>query len=222
MAMIRINLLPLEARRAESTPLPRLLVTLAGTALLAMMFFTALWLFLAAIPAQNNLKTTKETLLRQQQQLARQADQIEAKIKHYERRASAVKALNTARIQWAEQLDWICDQVPEDVWLSTVTVRAPANRSGRASESGPIIVMKAFCSGTDEARVANFLKTIQAHSQFARFYQSADWSTITRSETKTGEILGFTVSLVMKPVGAPSPTAGSKVSASAPSTAPGT
>jgi len=205
MTMIHINLLPVEARRAESTPLPRLLVTLAGTALTGMLFFSLLWLFLAAVPGQWSLKNAKEKLLRQQQALARQADALEAKLRAYRRRADQVKLIRTQRTLWAPQIDWFCDQVPEDVWLSGLTVKPPKKRTSKSKAKlageGPTVTIKAFCSGNDEARVASFLKAIQSHPNFQKYYLSPpQWTTITKTEEKTGgEVQGFTVMLVMKP-----------------------
>jgi len=203
MAMIRINLLPIEARKADSTPLPRLLVTLGGTAMIGVLFFCILWVYLAAVPGQKSLKRTKETLLHQQQEVALKADQIEQRIHEYRSRAAAVKEIDGTRTLWAPQVDWLCELIPEDIWLTNLTVKEPALRSNKASESGPTVTLKAFCSSTDEARVASFLKTVQLHPLFARYYQSAEWTTVTKSETKTGEILGFSVSLIMKPLQPP-------------------
>jgi Tfp pilus assembly protein PilN len=206
MPFIRINLLPPEARQAESTPLPRFLVTAGGAALGASLFFCILWVFLVGVPGQNRLKETKQDLLSQQRAVARQADILQARIDDLKRRATTVEMINRSRVLWAPQLDWLCDLLPEDIWLTTLSVTEPRTVSANKGPAlGPVVTLKVYCSSTDETRVANLLKSIQTHPKFTKDYLTAEWTTITKDDTKGGEVLTFALKLVMKPPVVPEP-----------------
>jgi len=211
MPIIRINLLPKEARKAENTPLPRLLVTLGGTAIIAVMFFSVLWLFAAGIPSQKRLKTTKEQTLAQQKVLAKKADKLQAEVDKIHQRVAAITYLHAGRVLWAPQLDWICSIVPEDIWLTSLDVKKPkAARKKGGVASGPVVTLKAFCTSTDEKRIASFFKKIKEHPNFLSNYQSAEWTTVTKSSSDEGDVLGFSISLGMKPRMVPAADSGKK------------
>ena len=160
------------------------------------------WTHFVHLPGTERRRDDLLVTLKLKQAEAKKADEIEAEIRLYRMRVDAVAKIRKSRVVWARQLDWIVDIVPADIWLTSIET-TPAKQVRRGKESidlGPTVKLTAVCAGTDEKRIASFLKKIQAHEMFRSKYDLVEWSTITETDTPEGTALSFSAELYMKPV----------------------
>ncbi len=158
--MIEINLLPLELRPPEPTPWPKLLALLGVGLVLLAEGLVLVYYHFNLNPTLQDLHRNLQEELRTKMERAARADALKAEIDDYKLRAATIIQIRKARTLWAKKLDQIVDIVPDFVWLSGITVAE--GQTGRTPK-GPVITLSCSSLGSDEKRVATFLRTIKNH-----------------------------------------------------------
>ncbi len=152
--MIAINLLPEDRRPVERTPLPRLLVILAGVAGLCLEIAVLLNLALFRYPGAEQERArqrVKQDELKKQEKRVKEVDKEIARVKH---RGDSIQKILKYRRVWAPILYRLSDPevLPASVWFRKVKLAKPT-RSGRPGAGAPslCLVIEAYAQGPDSS-----------------------------------------------------------------------
>ena len=131
--MILINLLPEERRPVERTPLPRFLTYVTGVLVACIQIAMLLSYHLSAIPDKlQNIKNAQD----EKAAAKADADKVDAIDQEIQRLANIRKTLGdleSDRVCWGRILDRLCDSVPDNLWLVSLTIQ----RQGQDTPGGP-------------------------------------------------------------------------------------
>jgi len=133
--MIRVNLLPEEYRKVESTSLSLFLLFLIGIVLVALAFVAWLTLNLQGGTIASNLKEAQARRKKITDE-AKQVDKLEGDLIQYSKRLKTIMAIRAGRIYWSKKLDLLVADTPEDIWF--VSIRMVQNEPIRTAPGQPI------------------------------------------------------------------------------------
>ena len=164
--MIRINLLPDEFRRSESTPLPRMITIIAGVGLIFSLVLVNGWIFTRNVPeAETRRDETKDMLtLRKQTVEASGYEQLLASIKNLGLRKKAISDIYRSRVPWAAKIDQLVDLTPEYIGFVQLKLTEPARLRGSRNRNemhGGILTMDCVSRETDLAQYSSFVAMLQ-------------------------------------------------------------
>lgn len=170
--MIAVNLIPLELRKIDATPLPRRLTIFGGVALNAVALVVALTYFFANIPALQSKKQNIQSQIYQANTIKKVEQRYTAlttQKKDFEQRRTTIDQIEKARVMWAKKLDQLWDLVPPDMWLSDIRLEEPPKSvKGRGQpEEGPkghILVIEGYTAGPDVTKVSAFIRALEKKS----------------------------------------------------------
>jgi len=120
--MIRVNLLPEEYRKVESTSLSLFLLFLVGVVLVALAFVFWLTLSLSGSGIANELKERQAHLMRVIEE-AKVADRLQEELAQYDKRLRTIMAIRAGRIYWSKKLDLLVRVTPRNIWFTSVRMR---------------------------------------------------------------------------------------------------
>jgi len=120
--MIRVNLLPEEYRKVESTSLSLFLLFLLGVILVALAFVG--WLFLSI---QGGRITTevqaKEGMLAKVTKEAQRAEKLKADLAQYNKRQTTIMAIRAGRIYWSRKLAQLVNDTRSNIWFTKISMK---------------------------------------------------------------------------------------------------
>lgn len=120
--MIEINLLPVEFRKTEGTPTPRLAGIFLSVALACgVSVFIAKYYFVEIPDMIQKIKFAKSDI----EELEKKkiiVDNIKSEIKNLYQKVAALDNLNQSRIRHARVLDRLCNATPDGVWFRTFSI----------------------------------------------------------------------------------------------------
>ena len=199
--MIEINVLPAELRPTEPTPWPKMLALLGVGLFLLGQSLVFVWYHFNYNPTLRDQLQLLQEDLRAKLEQAKRADELKEEISDYALRRDTILKIRQARTLWAKKLDQIIDVVPDYVWLTGITVTEGA--TGRATK-GPVITMTCFSLGSDEKRIAAFLRTIKNHPIGKEIASIQDPSFTLTEVGETGktqqDALRFSLVIELKPM----------------------
>ncbi|MBI3832609.1 MAG: hypothetical protein HY291_24010 [Planctomycetes bacterium] len=133
--MIEINLLPVEMRQSEGTPLPRLMSVLGGALAATLGVVLVANYYVVDIPRtrQNirNMEETKKKKLAEKEEV----DKLEAEINKIKTKVNALKNLERSRVRWVRVLDTFSKSIPDGVVVRSFRVD-PEAAAGAGQEMG--------------------------------------------------------------------------------------
>ena len=159
--MRRINLLPAELRAPERTSFGTMLLVTGGTVLVALSVVMLVAVHLIWLPAAIDSKQERAARRVQKERTAKQNDKLKAQITPFEHRRKTIKDIFAGRILWAKKLDQLCDLIPEDIWLDKIELREAKSAGKGKQTEGPTLTLDCHVVGTDESRIADFLRTLK-------------------------------------------------------------
>lgn len=152
--MIAINLLPEDRRPVERTPLPRLLVILAGVAGLCLEVAVLLNLALFRYPGAEQERArqrVKRDELKKQEKRVKEVEKEIGRVKH---RGDSIQKILKYRRVWAPILYRLSDPevLPASIWFRKVRLLKP-RRTGRGGSGAPklSLVIDAYAQGPDSS-----------------------------------------------------------------------
>jgi Tfp pilus assembly protein PilN len=179
--MIAINLIPVELRKVDATPLPRRLTIFGAVALNAVGLVVCLTYYFGTIPV---LQTKKDTAQRQVYQ-AGSVNKVEqrysglmAQKRDFEQRRKTIEDIQQGRVLWAIKLDQLWDLIPPDMWLSDIRLEDPAKAAAAArsipqADEGPkgqILVIEGYTAGPDVGKVSEFIRALEAKNESRSYF----------------------------------------------------
>lgn len=166
--MIEVNLLPVELRPVDKTPLPRLLAILGGVALAGVQIVLLLVFFTRLIPNEKDKIRRLKHVVQEVQQDVEDVDKIEQEIQRIEKHKQAIQELMSKRFVWWELFDRLCDPrvIPERVWLGRLEFEPPEQMQRGPSDGQKVpagkLILECFARAepnekSDEAARAQML-----------------------------------------------------------------
>ncbi|MGE4618734.1 MAG: hypothetical protein AAEJ04_02880 [Planctomycetota bacterium] len=189
--MIKINLLPTELQRAANTPRTVFYSVLSGVAAVAMGAIGIVWLWIS----QGTLEATAETqtaLVSVLEERAQEVDRIQSDIDYYRQREESIIQIKTSRILWAPKLDQMLALIPDDIWITSLSVdvldEAEYRWDPNNKQTGGRVNLDCVALGDDPQVFTRFRKAL---SEDQRFYADlVDVSSM--PDSFFGDFLGFT------------------------------
>ncbi|MCK5579578.1 MAG: hypothetical protein KAI63_08650 [Planctomycetes bacterium] len=165
--MIQINLLPIERRRKEKTPLPRFLILIAGV-------IACLLLGVWNIHGCSQLKQAEK----QRTEKTQERDQLKVAVAPYQklqaeeagmkaRKKSIDSVLKTRTFLWWQAVDCLWEVICEynTIWLTSFEAKGEL-KGLRREKSQPLeasITFKAFSAGQTVDKVSDFRTRLKTH-----------------------------------------------------------
>lgn len=210
--MLQINLLPLEKRKPERTPIPRFALILALTAATVGIAFYVVFLF---IEISNLSKTIVEKNLRYADVVKQVADfpTLQAEASAAQSTWTQIEQVAVRPMRWSLAIRALVDVIVKNprIWIENITMLdAGTARSMRASQvpgdrgaAGGGIVIRCGAAGNNTSVMTKFrndLKTDPAlKAYFDRINVSPDWTITTEDGYEERHSIPFTVTLFAPP-----------------------
>jgi hypothetical protein len=120
--MIRVNLLPEEYRKVESTSLSLFLLFLLGVILVALAFVG--WLFLSVQGGRiTDEVVQKEAMLAKVTEEAKRAEKLTSELAEYNKRQTTIMAIRAGRIYWSRKLAQLVNDTRSNIWFVKIAMK---------------------------------------------------------------------------------------------------
>jgi Tfp pilus assembly protein PilN len=173
--MIRVNLLPEEYRKVESTSLSLFLLFLLGVIFVALAF--VFWLYLSV--EGNSIKTrlqSREAYLEKVKEDAKFAAKLKADLDQYDKRLNTIMAIRAGRIYWSKKLNLLVNDTSHKIWFVSVRMHQtdPITRRDQASRAadGGYLELKCFQKSDDYEILAAYRDKLQKDRVFYADFKS--------------------------------------------------
>lgn len=209
LAMIRINLLPLEKRKPERTPLPRFALIIAGAALATGILVYLAYVWLDIRSKSNEIKeVTKE--IEALKPAEKEYNDKDAEKKLIEATLSDLGKVQSERmIPWATIIDALWEVVHQNprIWLEdfkTIDQRTAQTEMQKANPKGGTIAsygmtFRCGSAGPEAVNIAKFRKDLQTHpvlSQYFNWINSLpEWTLKSEKDAGSSSSLSFNVGM---------------------------
>ncbi len=215
--MIAVNLLPVELRRQERTPLPRQLVIYGSVGVNFIALMILLTLHVSSIPGavseNGSLKAhiDKMTVI---DKIPSQHSALLADRTDFETRKTTIGKIEAERVIWAKKLDQLWDLKPNSIWFASVELKEPETpkTSGRnkkkATPIGSRLIITGYVGGSNIDEVSRFIQALQKPGEegkaaffddFVKVYDPVlERDEKTFSEYNNAVVTKFTLTLEMK------------------------
>ncbi len=207
--MIRVNLLPEEYRKVESTSLSLFLLFLVGVILVALSFVFWLMLSLQGGGKKVILKERQEYLARVTSD-AEVAKKIKAELAEYEKRLTTIMGIRAGRIYWSKKLDLLVADTPRNIWFTSIRmmqsdpIKLPIGQEPDPGRDGGYLELACYQMSDDYKILGAYrTKLMRDRVLYADFskIQAPHFTSVTVPIAAEGyqKTLSFTVVLQLKP-----------------------
>jgi Tfp pilus assembly protein PilN len=175
--MIAINLIPVELRKVDATPLPRRLTIFGAVALNAVGLVVALMYYFGTIPALQARKDAAQNQVYQAttiNKVEQRYNDLIAQKRDFEQRRKTIEDIQKARVLWAAKLDQLWDLIPPEMWLSDIRLEDPPKPMKAArgalqpaddTPKGQILVIEGYTAGPDVSKISEFIKALETKKE---------------------------------------------------------
>jgi Tfp pilus assembly protein PilN len=207
--MIRVNLLPEEYRKVESTSLSLFLLFLIGVIVVALAFVVWVTLQFQGGALSEELESHRARLARITAE-ASVVEKLEAELAQYDMRLTTVMAIRAGRIYWSKKLDRLVADTPGNIWFVSVrmrqaeSIRVAPGAAGPPGADGGFLELNCFQKTNDYKILARYRDTLMEdrifYADFNKIrppeFVTARWPSAVEEDQVT---LKFTVVLYLKP-----------------------
>jgi Tfp pilus assembly protein PilN len=165
--MIEVNLLPLELRRVEHTPLPRFLVVILGTAAVMATGAVGMVVNWRTLPDFRTRESTLVSDISRSELQAGAYNRLLEQIAETQDRKKAIAEVWRTRIMWSEKLAQIAEMTPTFVGLTELKLEEGRATTRVGQEEGGTLTIQSLCAGADHSRVANVRRIFQGQYRVA-------------------------------------------------------
>jgi len=166
--VIHINLLPVEYRKAESTPIARFIAIVAGAVLVTSALVAYGYVHYSQLRGVREVRDATEAEFKNKKAQADISKNLQTEINAYEARRKAIQQVAGGRILHSRKLDELLDILHNGgdrekyfVWLKSLSVKPPrARRRGKAT-SGGTMSFAGFSDTVEFSKITNLREAIQ-------------------------------------------------------------
>lgn len=209
--MIHVNLLPVEYRKTESTPVGRFLAIVVGAVLVTSTLVAYGYVHYSELKGIREVRASVEAEYTNKKAQAQMAKALKNEISAYQTRRQAIQKIASARILQSRKLDEFLDVVHNGndrrqyfVWLSKLAVKpGRAKRRGQA-RSGGSWAFSGWAETKEFSRVTNFRDTLRKDAFFDDFasisqpnFKAVSWD----DGLEPSEAGSFNYGMTLKPLG---------------------
>lgn len=239
--MIKINLLPVEKRKTERTPLPRMMLIIATAAVAAIAVLVNVVVYFQILGVERDIEDRKNTLVRLEPKV-KEHDRLQARVAQLKAKVSEIESLVKREVEhWrAVNALWDVIQASPKVWVDDLRILDGTAASGElkridpeASGGSPYgVTMRCHVAGEEVSEMTAF-RTKLKENRFLKEYLSTvnfnvDWKVDPEKDFAEENSISFAVSLLgpmvpptkVKPPGAIPAKAGAAPTAPAGSAVP--
>jgi len=177
--MIKVNLLPVEYRKVERTPILRFVTIVCGVVLSASAIGAFLYVhFGHLVEVVSDRQKLEETYLTKKVE-ADKSKALAQEAQEYQKRRTTIEGIGENRLLWSRKVDEICDIIHNKgdtkrhlVWLTSMRTLAPVRgRKGQktAGLSPGGLYIKGFSGGSELHRLSDFHLDIKDSEFFEDF-----------------------------------------------------
>jgi Tfp pilus assembly protein PilN len=204
--MIRVNLLPQEYRKAESTPLKQFFATVGAVIVVALaVVFYVLIHFGKLQPKEQELDTMKVAVATQQAQV-KESKELASWVQEYKTQYDKIDKVAMTRVLWSRKLDEIWEVVVNpvpvnkyDVWL-----RGLNGKVVDAPKTGGEVQFSGASAGSQVFRLSDFHESVTTNDLFKEFqsitYPSGNREALPGTDREPKEGWTFQFTLVLRPL----------------------
>ena len=177
--MIQINLLPIEYRKAEATPIARFAAILAGAILVTSGVVGYGYVHYSKLKGVRDLRVATEETYATKAKRADASKALQGEIAAYESRRKAIQAVARNRILHSRKLDEFLDIIDNRgdksayyVWLENLDVTPPRHLGRgrkRKMTNGGAMSFSGWAESRDGTRVTNLRDAIRKDPFFSDF-----------------------------------------------------
>ncbi|MFQ5843644.1 MAG: PilN domain-containing protein [Planctomycetota bacterium] len=210
--MIRVNLLPPEYRKLESTPLARFIAIRVGALLIASELGVYGYVRYSELRSVREVRTATEAEYQNKKAQADVSLNLRKEIQAYEARRKAIQQVASRRILWSRKLDEFLDILHNKgdrheyfVWLKKLQVAPPRAQGRRKGPgSGGNFTFEGFSESIEFSKVTNLRNAVRKDAFFRDFQRISrpNFEAIIWDDEKTPDRAGrFSFSLELKALG---------------------
>jgi len=204
--MIRINLLPVEYRKAETESRASYIFIVSVPIVFFSLVAFYLWQLLAVLTPLTASLEERIQLEAAKATEAKQVGGIEAEIKAMQGREKAITTIKKTRLLWARKIDQLCRLIPRDMWVTNLSLAGAPRGRGAKAKTGGTLAMDCYLLGVNQDRVGDFFKSLQENEPFFKDFLNVLWRSITveqAPELADEQALHFPVTLDLRPLQVP-------------------
>lgn len=216
--MIRINLLPVEKRRKERTPLPRLGLVMLDASVLAVVVVYCIFVFLQIVAKEGEIADLSKKL-NDLKPFVEQHAKLTEQIKKVETSVTEVEKTAKRNIEWWRAVDMVWEVFHNNprVWVEDITITEGRSLESAVKKTDPGfkgtipygITLKCFCAGKDVAVLTKFRRDLRNHPELKKWFiginADVSWTISSADEYVEKYSMPFEVVLIGRPSAAPEP-----------------
>ncbi len=182
--MIRINLLPVEKRKAERTPLPRFGLVVLDVAVLTAIAFYCVFLFFRISQVEQQIA-----------ELQAERERLEPEVKQHQALTTKKGALEAAhreigettnrKVEWWRAMDAVWEVIHNNprVWITDLQTVDGNGAAGAAKSYNPEfadtppygVFLRCYCGGRDVAQFTKFRKDLKRNADVKKYFKEINW-----------------------------------------------
>jgi Tfp pilus assembly protein PilN len=169
--MIRVNLLPQELRRAESTPLKQFFATMGAVVVVALSVVSWLFVHLGKLgPREQDLRTIEEEVKTQAAKVA-ESKNLAGWLQDYKTQYEKIDKVASTRVLWSRKIDECWEVVVNpnpagkyDVWLKSL-----AGKVSDSAKTGGEVTFSGASAGPQVYKLSDFHEAVTSSDFFKDF-----------------------------------------------------
>ncbi len=229
--MIKINLLPVEKRKTERTPLPRMLLIMGTAAVAAIAVLANVVVYLQIVGIENSIKERQDTLERLKPKVA-EHDRLQARVAQLKAKVSEIESLVKREVEYWRAVNALWDVIQESpkVWIDDLRILDSTAASGEmkridpdAKDGSPYgVSMRCHVAGDEVIEMTAFRERLKTNPFLKEFLSTVnfnvDWRVDPEKDFAEENSISFQVS-ILGPMVPPTKVKAGAGAAKAPGTA---
>lgn len=194
--MIELNLLPKELRKKKKSPvyMPKLPMVPVVSGIVVVLILMHLLLLLLSANNRHLLKSLKAKWTEMKPQREKTEEMTE-QIADLEKKNSVIRSIAKKDLDWTRLLSGLNQAVIPNIWLSNFELKFETKEKTQETAGLPASLhLTGFALGNSDdatSRVAKFINSLKATSDFAEYFKDIEPQNIKSSKLSNEEVMIF-------------------------------
>jgi Tfp pilus assembly protein PilN len=207
--MIKINLLPLEKRKAERTPLPRFMLILGAAITAAAAVLVNIIVYLQIMGVEREIRDNTETLERLAPRV-QEHDNLQAQVAALKAKVDQIDSLSKREVHFWRAVSalWDVIQANPKVWIDSLRVLAASEATSElkrfdptSNEGSPYAIsLRCHVAGSEVSEMTKFREALKENpflkEYLTRINFNVDWKLDSEKDYAETHSIAFDVSLL--------------------------